>query len=143
MTALNYANLWSSALTGAITNSALSCGVISTTGSPAVPFRARIRAEGANKDEIVTVTAKTGTLTIVRAAEAIGDGTHVAQAHASGATIEAVLTAGLLDQLARPTIRHAAGVPSGAPALGELPIAVDSTSSPGNWYFWSGTAWTR
>ena len=63
MTALNYANLWSSELTGAITNSALSCGVISTAGSPAVPFRARIRAEGANKDEIVTVTAKTGTLT--------------------------------------------------------------------------------
>jgi len=143
VTQLCYANLWSSALTGAITDSALSATVISTTGSPAVPFRARIRAEGANKDEIVTVTAKTGTLTIERAAEAIGDGTQVTQAHASGATIEAVLTAGLIDQLATPTIRHAAGVPTGAPTLGELPIALDTTASPGNWYFWDGAAWTR
>lgn len=42
-----------------------------------------------------------------------------------------------------PTIRHAAGVPSGAPAGAELPIAVDTTASPGDWYFWSGSAWTR
>jgi hypothetical protein len=100
MTALSYANLWSSALTGAIDDAALSCTVVSTAGSPAVPFRARIRAEGAHTDEIVTVTAKSGSLTIERAAEAIGDGTQVADAHASGATLEAVLTAGLIDQLA-------------------------------------------
>jgi hypothetical protein len=96
---LHYANLWSSTLTGAITSGATSATVVSTTGSPDVPFVARIKAEGANKDELVTVTAKSGSLTITRATEAIGDGTQVAQAHASGATVEAVLTAALLDQI--------------------------------------------
>jgi hypothetical protein len=96
---LHYANLYSSTLTGAIASGATSATVVSTTGSPDVPFVARIKAEGANKDEFVTVTAKSGSLTITRATEAIGDGTQVAQAHASGATVEAVLTAALLDQI--------------------------------------------
>jgi hypothetical protein len=39
------------------------------------------------------------------------------------------------------TIRNAAGVPAGAPTGTELPIAVDTTASPGTLYFWDGAAW--
>ena len=38
-------------------------------------------------------------------------------------------------------IRNAAGVPSGAPTIGELPIAADTTASPATLYFWDGAAW--
>lgn len=144
MTVLHYANLWSSTLTGAIASGATSCSVVSMTGSPDVPFVARIQAEGANTDELVTVTAKSGSLTITRATEKIGDGTQVAQAHASGATVQAVLTAALIDQItAAPTVRHAAGVPSGAPVAPEGPVAFDSTPSTGGLYVWTGAAWVK
>lgn len=42
-----------------------------------------------------------------------------------------------------PTIRHAASVPTGAPGVGELPIALDTTTSPAHGYAWTGAAWTR
>jgi hypothetical protein len=40
-------------------------------------------------------------------------------------------------------VRHAAGVPSGAPTAGEAPIAFDSTASTGGLYFWDGAAWVK
>lgn len=42
-------------------------------------------------------------------------------------------------------VRHAAGVPAGAPnfAGGELPIAFDSTAVTGGMYFWDGAAWVK
>ena len=45
--------------------------------------------------------------------------------------------------LLTPTVRVAAGVPSGAPTTTELPIAVDSTASTGGIYIWHGSAWTK
>ena len=39
------------------------------------------------------------------------------------------------------TVRHAAGVPSGAPTGTELPIAFDSTATTGGIYLWTGAAW--
>jgi len=45
--------------------------------------------------------------------------------------------------LLTPTVRHAAGVPSGAPTTTELPIAVDTTASTGGIYVWTGAAWTK
>jgi hypothetical protein len=39
------------------------------------------------------------------------------------------------------TVRHSAGVPTGAPTGTELPYAVDTTASPGTAYFWDGAAW--
>lgn len=97
-----FANLWTSTLNGAINDSVTSLTVTAEGGAPDVPFDARIVAEGANKDEIISVTVKAAAVfTIVRATEAIGDGTQVAQSHASGATIEAVLTAAGLRQVVR------------------------------------------
>jgi len=40
-------------------------------------------------------------------------------------------------------VRHAAGVPSGAPTAGEAPVAFDSTASTGGLYFWTGAAWVK
>lgn len=42
-----------------------------------------------------------------------------------------------------PVVRIAAGVPSGAPTVGELPIAVDTTAVTGGIYAWSGSAWVK
>src|SRR5574343_335187 len=95
MAAPNFANGWTTTLAGSLTNVATSVVVASASGIPARPFRALVRAEGANTDELVSVTGLSGsTITIARAAEAIADGTQTASAHASGATISAVLTAG-------------------------------------------------
>ena len=90
---MGYANGYQTTTTGSLTSGATSVTVTSTTGIPTVPFTAIIAAEGANTDEIVQVTANAaGTFTITRAYELIaGNG---ASAHASGATIAAVLTAG-------------------------------------------------
>lgn len=41
------------------------------------------------------------------------------------------------------TIRQAAGVPAGAPAYPELPLAVDSTAVTGGLYYWTGAAWAK
>ena len=40
-----------------------------------------------------------------------------------------------------PLVRNAAGVPAGAPGVGELPFAADTTASPATLYFWNGAAW--
>jgi hypothetical protein len=42
-----------------------------------------------------------------------------------------------------PLVRIAAGVPSGAPGVAELPIAFDSTPSTGGAYVWNGAAWAK
>lgn len=42
-----------------------------------------------------------------------------------------------------PTVRAAAGVPSGLPTGTELPIAADTTATTGGLYFWTGAAWTK
>ena len=41
------------------------------------------------------------------------------------------------------TVRHAAGVPTGAPSGTELPIAFDSTAVSGGLYFWDSAAWVK
>lgn len=99
-----FSNAYSSTLSGAMDNSQLTLSVTSATGAPStVPFRLRIRAEGANTNEIVTVTSVSGTTyTITRASESYA-GVQTASAHASGATIEHVLTAGALATLATAT----------------------------------------
>ena len=45
--------------------------------------------------------------------------------------------------LPTPTVRNAAGVPSGAPTGTELPVAFDSTGVTGGLYFWDGGAWVK
>lgn len=99
-----FSNAYSTTLNGAIDNSQTSLVVTSATGAPStVPFRLRIRAEGANTNEIVTVTAVSGTtFTVTRASESYS-GVQTASAHASGATVEHVLTAGGLLTLASAT----------------------------------------
>ena len=47
------------------------------------------------------------------------------------------------DVILTPTVRAAAGVPSGAPTGSELPLAADTTASTGGLYFWTGAAWTK
>lgn len=42
-----------------------------------------------------------------------------------------------------PLVRHAAGVPTGAPGVAELPFAFDSTAVTGGLYFWDGAAWVQ
>lgn len=96
-----FANKAQTTLNGSITNSASSLTVTSATGFPTSgEFRIFIKAEGANTDEICTVTAVSGTtFTVTRASEAIG-GTQSASAHASGAEVIHVLTAGAINRLA-------------------------------------------
>jgi hypothetical protein len=57
---------------------------------------------------------------------------------ADHATISHTTVAGV-----RPTIRSAAGVPTGAPAGTELPIAFDTTATTGGLYVWTGAAWVK
>lgn len=92
-----FSNAYSTTLNGSITNVATSLVVTSATGAPStVPFRLRIKAEGGNTTEIVTVTAVAGTTyTITRASESYA-GVQTASAHASGATVEHILTAASL-----------------------------------------------
>lgn len=94
----NWANGYQTTITGGITNSATSCVAASTTGIPALPFLALLAAEGSNTDELVRVTANaSGTLTIVRAVELVGG--NGASAHASGATLAAVVSAAQLETM--------------------------------------------
>jgi hypothetical protein len=89
----NFANRYQTHLDGAVTSGALTGVVESTTGIPAVPFRAIISAEGANTNEIVLVTGRAGTtLTWTRAAEAVA-GVQAASAHGDGALFTAIVTA--------------------------------------------------
>lgn len=41
------------------------------------------------------------------------------------------------------TVRFAAGVPAGAPAGTEIPVAFDSTAVTGGVYYWTGAAWVK
>lgn len=93
----NFANRYQTTLASGVTSGATTGTATSVTGVPAVPFRAIISAEGANTDEIVLVTGRSGTtLTWTRAAEAVA-GVQVASAHGIGATFTAIVTAtGLL-----------------------------------------------
>src|SRR5512137_1671168 len=95
--AYNIANGWSTTLAWSLTDVATTVDVSSTSGIPARPFQAVILAEGANTDEIVTVTDLSGsTITITRATEENSSGSSSASAHASGAVISHVLTAATL-----------------------------------------------
>lgn len=98
----NLANGWTSTLSGAIDTDDTTVDVAATAGMPSRPFQAVILAEGANSDEIVTVTnLSSSTITITRATEANAAGSSSASSHASGATISHVLTAGSLLAITR------------------------------------------
>jgi hypothetical protein len=92
-----FANKTQTTLNGAIDSDDTSLVVTSATGFPTSgTFRIFIKGEGANTDEICTVTGVSGTtFTIMRASEAIG-GTQVASAHSTGVDVIHVLTAGAL-----------------------------------------------
>lgn len=96
----SFSNAYQTTLNGTINNSQTTLVVTSTTGKPnSVPFRIRLKAESVNTDEIVTVTGTSGTTyTIIRASEAYA-GAQTASAHANGATVEHILTAGALENL--------------------------------------------
>lgn len=97
MATVNLANGWSSTLSWSLTDVATTVDVAAVAGAPARPFQAVILAEGANSDEIVTVTDITSTtLTLTRATEANSVGSTTASAHSAGAVIAHVLTAGSL-----------------------------------------------
>lgn len=85
----NFANDFSSTLSAAVTSAAVSLTVTSASGAPAPNFRVRI------DNELILVTAATGTTwTVTRGIE----GT-TAAAHAAGAAVVCVLTAGVLAAL--------------------------------------------
>lgn len=69
------------------------------------------------------------------------------QAFGDSASVGSAATAAHRDHkhgmMGAPTIRQAAGVPSGAPTGTELPIAFDTTASTGGLYVWSGAAWVK
>src|ERR1035437_1711116 len=121
----HYGNGYAAAITSAPNGSATSITPTSVTGAPATPFDARIRnatltADGLHftKEEIVSVTNITiGVCTITRASEAIWNGTQSAVDFTGGpAVLEHPVTGGGIAEIdAAPTVRHAAGVPSGAP----------------------------
>ena len=93
-----YANAVSTTLNGSMTNVVTTMTVASATGFPAsFPFDAHIEAEGANADEIVSVTSLSSGLTynVTRASESYG-GSAAASAHATGANVRLVVTAGAL-----------------------------------------------
>lgn len=65
-----------------------------------------------------------------------------AAAHSNGATVT-VQPAVYVGPLPTPTVRAAAGVPTGAPTGTELPLAADTTAVSGGMYAWSGSAWVK
>lgn len=78
-----------------------------------------------------------GTLDVATTAEVTAaDVVAVAAAATAAAVADAALAVGFL-------VRHAAGVPTGAPAGQELPVAFDSTAVSGGLYFWDGAAWVK
>lgn len=95
-----FSNKARTTLNGAIDNSQTSITVTSATGFPTSgDFRIVVVAEGGNTDEIMTVTAVSGTTwTVTRASESIS-GVQSASAHSSGATVSHVLTAGALNNI--------------------------------------------
>ena len=97
-----YANAVSTTLNGSMTNVVTTMTVASATGFPTTyPFDAHIEAEGANADEIVSVTSLSAGLTynVTRASESYG-GSAAASAHATAANVRLVgPTAGALAAL--------------------------------------------
>jgi hypothetical protein len=90
----NFVNAVQTTLNGPIDNAVTSITVTSSGNFPVAPFKVRIKAEGANAHEICTVVTVAGTTwTVVRASESYAGSTN-ASAHADGATVETVLTAG-------------------------------------------------
>lgn len=82
----NFANDFATTLSAALTSGSVSLTVTSASGAPAPNFRVRI------DNELILVTAATGTTwTVTRGIE----GT-IAAAHAAGAAVVCVLTAGVL-----------------------------------------------
>jgi hypothetical protein len=94
MATVNVANAYTTTLTSGITSGATTCSVDAAPPSDLVaPFKARLVAEGANTDEIVTVTGISGTtLTILRATEK-WNGVQTASAHGANAILEHNFTA--------------------------------------------------
>lgn len=92
-----YANNYETTLNGSIDASQTTLVVTTATGAPTTGvFRLFIKAEGANTDEIVTVSSVSGTtFTIARASEAVA-GVQSASAHGNAASVALVLTAGSL-----------------------------------------------
>lgn len=96
-----FANAATTTLNGSVTNSTTTFVVTSASTFPTTaPFRIRVKAEGANTSEICTVTAGAGTTTwtVVRASETYA-GSSSASAHASGAVVEHILTAGVMSSI--------------------------------------------
>lgn len=93
-----FSNQAQTTLNGAITSTATSLIVASATGFPTnAEFRLILKAEGANTDEIVTVTAVSGTTYTIRRASEPVSGVQVASAHGSGAVVAQVLTKGAVE----------------------------------------------
>src|SRR6266852_6022569 len=93
----NVSNSYTTTLNGSITNVATTLSVNDAVPSDlVVHFKARLVAEGANTDEIITVTAISGTgnkdWTFTRATE-MWNGVQAAYAHANAATVEHNFTA--------------------------------------------------
>lgn len=93
----SFSNAYKTVLDGAIDNSQTTLDVIDVTGKPpSTPFRMRIKADGTNPNEIITVTGvSTNTFTVIRASEPY-NGVQTPSAHVDGATIEHILTSGAL-----------------------------------------------
>jgi hypothetical protein len=53
------------------------------------------------------------------------------------------VTGSITGTIAALTVRSAAGVPTGAPAAGEAPIAYDTTAVSGGTYLWITDAWVK
>ena len=104
MATRNFVNAVSTTLNGGITNVQTTMTVASATGFPgAYPFDAHIEAEGANTDEIVSVTSLSAGLTynITRASETYG-GSSSASAHGTGAAVRLVgPTAGAITEITK------------------------------------------
>ena len=118
MSRVNVANAYETTLNGSITNSATTFSVIDAVPSDlSVPFKCRIVAEGANSDEIITVTAMSGTgnkdWTVSRATE-MWNGVQSATAHASGATVQHNFTAGTLLEWTNDPVFNLFGTPDTA-----------------------------
>jgi hypothetical protein len=96
-----FSNAAQTQLNGAIDNSVTSITIDSATGFPeTAPFRILVEAEGANSNEIMTVTAGAGTTswTVTRASEAYA-GVQSASSHADNAVIKHVFTAGSIHSI--------------------------------------------
>lgn len=98
-----FTNRATTTLNGAIDDNDTSLVVTSATGFPTTGTFRIVVSPGAGTEEIMTVTAVSGTtFTILRATEAIA-GVQTARSHSNGATIKHVLTAGALKDLGLPT----------------------------------------